>query len=116
MGDYADAVIYGDTCPCGQYLGNGPGFTQYCSKQCARDYGPQAGDADFEGGPDDCPHCSKSFRCSHSRNQHIRAKHPEVCCPCCSKVCATMQGVNNHVHAKHPEAEGFNRIPPAGDR
>ncbi len=39
MGEIADMMIGGEMCPCGEYLGDGAGFPQYCSKQCAKDYG-----------------------------------------------------------------------------
>lgn len=41
MGEIADSIINGDTCPCGEFLGEGGGwgFTQYCSPHCERDFG-----------------------------------------------------------------------------
>lgn len=39
MGEIADGIINGDTCPCGKYLGNGNGFPQHCSSICNRDFG-----------------------------------------------------------------------------
>jgi hypothetical protein len=41
MGEIADSIINGDTCPCGEFLGGGegPGFPQYCSSLCERDFG-----------------------------------------------------------------------------
>lgn len=39
MGDIADAMINGEMCPCGEYLGDGPGYQQFCSAQCRKDYG-----------------------------------------------------------------------------
>lgn len=84
MGEYADAVIYGDCCPCGEYLGDGPGFPQYCSSQCARDYG------DHDVSP-------------------VSAKRPEFACPYCKKVLKTAQGVDDHVRAKHSDIVGTDR-------
>ena len=109
MGEFADMMIYGDMCPCGEYLGAGPGFPQYCSKQCERDYGPQTGDADFEGGTERCTECGQSFGSDHALKQHIRAKHPktfrakhaEQCCPHCGKICASAHGVAEHFLVKH---------------
>lgn len=39
MGEMADSIIHGDTCPCGEYIGGGEGFPQYCSATCERDFG-----------------------------------------------------------------------------
>lgn len=39
MGELAEMMIGGEMCPCGEYMGDGAGFPQYCSKQCAKDYG-----------------------------------------------------------------------------
>lgn len=39
MGEIADAMVEGDMCPCGEWIGDGSGFPQYCSKRCADDFG-----------------------------------------------------------------------------
>lgn len=40
MGEIADMMIEGDLCECcGAYIGDGDGFTRYCSEECARDRG-----------------------------------------------------------------------------
>ena len=39
MGEIADGIINGDTCPCGEHLGSGEGYPQYCSARCLRDFG-----------------------------------------------------------------------------
>lgn len=40
MGDIADMMLDGTLCEgCGEYIGEGDGFPQYCSSQCAGDRG-----------------------------------------------------------------------------
>lgn len=40
MGEYADAIIEGDSCQmCGVPVHHGEGFPTYCSVECAKDHG-----------------------------------------------------------------------------
>lgn len=85
MGEYAEMVLDGTLCACGcaidQSSDPGPGFPQYCSPQCERDYG---------GGPllpapalkgartHPCPECGKKYRGPGAVKQHINDKHGRV--------------------------------------
>jgi hypothetical protein len=39
MGEAANDIINGDCCPCGEWVGGGQGFQQFCSSVCERDFG-----------------------------------------------------------------------------
>ena len=40
MGEYADAIIHGESCQmCGVPIEHGDGYPTYCSVRCAKDHG-----------------------------------------------------------------------------
>ena len=82
MGEIADMMIDGTMCPCGQFIddgADGPGFPQFCSPQCEKDFG---GTVELANKPKDpktipCPEplCERLFRTRASAAQHWRDSH-----------------------------------------
>lgn len=78
MGEYAEMMLDGTCCEgCGEYLGNGDGFPQYCSPECAggrdalvRKKAPPR--------PYDCRHCGRIALTGQGVFSHVREKHPDV--------------------------------------
>jgi hypothetical protein len=81
MGEIADMMIEGDMCPCGEYIGDGAGFTQYCSETCAREFGGHTvAEPPVHRVARDtpCPYCSKKTRGQDGLQEHIRVKHRDA--------------------------------------
>ena len=83
MSEIADMMLDGDMCPCGEYIGDGAGFPQYCSETCAREFG--GGEIEEIDEPSHrtardtpCPYCSKKTRGEEGLQEHIRVKHLDV--------------------------------------
>ena len=83
MGEIADMMLDGTMCPCGEFMdggADGPGYQQYCSDQCEKDYGgsDEPVDAKQTAGQKrrrvKCE-CGKGFRTEAARDQHRRDKH-----------------------------------------
>jgi hypothetical protein len=81
MGEYADMIIEGETCACGEFIGEAVGYPQFCSKQCALDYGgAEQVAAQTETNPPKtvaCPlgTCERKFRTRQAAAQHWVMKH-----------------------------------------
>lgn len=75
MGEIADMILEGDMCACGNYIGDGDGYPQYCSPQCRRDYG---GGEEIEAKPPpskiSCPDCGKRVK-ANGLADHQRVVH-----------------------------------------
>lgn len=88
MGEIADMITDGTMCACGEFIDegrDGPGFMQYCSPQCERDYGTpthEFGDVkisnqrriecDFQM---DVGYCDRKFKTGAAMEQHKQDKH-----------------------------------------
>lgn len=83
MGEIADMMLDGTMCEgCGEYMGEGDGFPQYCSEQCANDRGAnpsQIKDRPVFEAPSkrdtSCPKCGKMCRGHQGYLDHFRVKH-----------------------------------------
>ncbi len=85
MGEIADMMIDGTMCPCGEFIdggANGPGYQQYCSPQCQKDYGgPLYDEAPVNQKPPrtvlcrEHPDCERRFRTQEAATQHWIDKH-----------------------------------------
>ena len=83
MGEYADMIIEGATCACGEYIGEHVGYPRFCSTQCEKDYGgseqiaaqtlPPVGK--HVPCPDPTNGCGKKFRNRHAAAMHWIDKH-----------------------------------------
>ena len=82
MGEYADMIIEGETCACGEFIGDAVGYPRFCSTQCEADYGP-ADDAPVNERPAktiNCPafpKCERRFRTRQAAGQHWIDKHED---------------------------------------
>ena len=77
MGEYAEMMLDGTCCEgCGEYMGEGHGFPQYCSDRCAEGRGvtlvPITPRVTIG-----CPLCKKTFGSEVSRKCHVKDKHSE---------------------------------------
>ena len=89
MGEIADMMLDGTLCEgCGEYLGEGDGFPNYCSDECARDRGMTL----INGTPVPL----------HPPATKQRGQRPK--CPTCGKKCKSADGVKQHMRDKHGEA------------
>lgn len=82
MGEIADLMLDGTMCPCGEFINggrDGPGFMQYCSPQCERDYGtPTHTFEDLEISGQRrfaCDLCERSLKTPEGVRQHKQDKH-----------------------------------------
>ena len=83
MGEIADMMLDGTLCEgCGEYIGLGGGYSQYCSPQCAADRGVE-------------------FDNTFLYERRARGGAEKVQCPDCGKSCKGEQGVKDHRRAKH---------------
>lgn len=79
MGEYADMIIEGETCACGEFIGEAVGYPQFCSTQCRKDYGGI--DEPVSDVPSSknvaCPlgTCERKFRTRQAAAQHWVMKH-----------------------------------------
>jgi hypothetical protein len=74
MGEYAEMMLNGDCCEaCGEFIGMGIGFPQYCSPECAGDRGAQH----LPAAPvkkTKCPECGKRVKIA-GLGDHLRDVH-----------------------------------------
>lgn len=82
MGEIADMMIDGTMCPCGSFINDGsdgPGYPQYCSPQCEKDFGysDEPANPPKDAKTVSCPHvgCEKMFRSRSAAGQHWTDKH-----------------------------------------
>ncbi len=82
MGEYADMIIEGVTCACGEFIGEEVGYPRFCSEQCARDYGgsEQVAEQKDLRNPKEvlCPNhptCERRFHTRQAAGQHWIDKH-----------------------------------------
>lgn len=82
MGEIADQIVEGTMCACGAFIDEGregPGFMQYCSPQCERDYGTPAHtfeDLEISGQRRfPCDLCERKLKSEAGVRQHKRDKH-----------------------------------------
>jgi len=79
MGEYADMIIEGATCACGEFIGEEVGYPRFCSTQCEKDYGGSEQVA-AQKDPKEvlCPNhpaCERRFRTRQAAGQHWIDKH-----------------------------------------
>jgi hypothetical protein len=79
MGEYADMIIEGETCACGEFIGDAVGYPRFCSIRCAHDYGGEEQVAAQTKDPKTvaCPlgTCERKFRSRQAAAQHWIMKH-----------------------------------------
>jgi hypothetical protein len=77
MGEYADMIIEGCTCACGEFIGDAVGYPRFCSEQCKKDYG--GSEQEEEGAKKvacpNSPACERLFRTRRDAAQHWVDKH-----------------------------------------
>jgi len=79
MGEYADMIIEGATCACGEFIGEEVGYPRFCSTQCANNYGGTEPEERTIALPKTvaCPlgTCERKFRSRQAAAQHWVMKH-----------------------------------------